>query len=48
MDREAWWGTVHGIAESNMTERLTQCWLSIFKYTSMYISIPNFQCISLP
>ena len=33
MDREAWWGTVHGIAESNMTERLTQCWLSILKYT---------------
>ena len=29
MNRGAWWATVHGLAESDMTERLTQAGVAI-------------------
>ena len=38
MDREAWWATVHGVAESNMTEHLTLSSLLYFMIYTGFLS----------
>ena len=35
MDRRAWWATVHGVTESDMTERLTHTCMHLFIYACM-------------
>ena len=43
MDRGAWWVAVHGITESNMTERLTLS-LSLWDLTRRWISSYESTC----
>ena len=45
MDRGAWWATVHGVAELDMTEQLTH-FIYVAKYPSMAAQVGHIRrCI---
>ena len=39
MDREAWWATVHGITESDMTKQLSTACIYIYIYIFRFFSV---------